>query len=53
MDDQDIHVFVNENNVTLNGVVNSYFQKDEAERIAWGAPGIATLTNELSIDLKD
>jgi osmotically-inducible protein OsmY len=53
MDDQDIHVYVNENHVTLNGVVNSYFQKDEAERIAWSAPGIATLKNELSINLKD
>jgi len=53
MDDQDIHVFVTENNVTLIGVVNSYFQRDEAERIAWSAPGIWTLTNELSIDLKD
>jgi len=53
MNDQDIQVYVNENNVTLNGVVNSYFQKDEAERIAWNAPGIATVKNELSIDFKD
>jgi osmotically-inducible protein OsmY len=53
MDDQDIHVYVTENHVTLNGVVNSYFQKAEAERIAWSAPGIATLKNELSIDLRD
>lgn len=53
MNDQDIQVYVKENKVTLNGVVNSYFQKDEAERIAWSAPGIETLKNELSIDLKD
>jgi len=53
MDDQDIHVYVKENHVTLDGVVNSYFQKEEAERIAWSAPGIATLKNELSIELRD
>jgi len=53
MDDQDIQVYVNENNVTLNGIVNSYFQKDEAERIAWNAPGVRTVKNELSIDFKD
>ncbi|MBB6130687.1 BON domain-containing protein [Mucilaginibacter lappiensis] len=53
MDDQDIHVYVTENNVTLNGVVNSYFQKDEAERITWNAPGVRTVKNELSIDLKN
>ena len=53
MDDQDIHVYVKENHVTLDGVVNSYFQKEEAERIAWNAPGIATLQNELSINLRD
>ena len=50
---QDIDVYVTENNVTLNGVVNSCFQKDEAERIAWGTPGIATLKNELSIVFKN
>ena len=50
---QDIDVYVTENNVTLNGVVSSCFQKDEAERIAWGTPGIATLKNELSIIFKD
>ena len=53
MHDQDIQVYVNENNVTLNGIVNSYFQKDEAERIDWSAPGVGTVKNELSIDFKD
>ena len=53
LDDQDIQVYVNENNVTLNGLVNSYFQKDEAERIAWNAPGLAMVKNELFINFKD
>jgi osmotically-inducible protein OsmY len=50
MDDQDIRVEVSGNNVTLNGVVNSYFQKYEAERIAWNAPGVCTVYNELAIE---
>lgn len=50
MDDQDIQVEVSGKNVTLNGVVNSYFQKYEAERIAWCAPGVCTVNNELAIE---
>lgn len=51
--DQDIQVYVTENNVTLNGVVNSWYQKEEAERMAWNAPGVLAVSNELVIDLKD
>jgi len=51
--DQDIQVYVTENNVTLNGVVNSWYQKEEAERMAWNAPGVLAVANELVIDLKD
>lgn len=53
MDDQDVRVKVDGKTVTLNGVVNSYYQKEEAERIAWKAPGVNTVVNELAIDLKD
>jgi len=53
MDDQDITVDVLANNVTLYGTVNSYYQKNEAERIAWNAPGVWTVKNELVIDFKD
>ena len=52
-EDQDINVSISNNNVTLNGTVNSYYQKDEAEKIAWNAPGVWTVKNELVIDLKD
>jgi len=53
MDGQDVRVTVTGKVVTLNGVVNSYYQKEEAERIVWQAPGINTVVNELAIELKD
>jgi osmotically-inducible protein OsmY len=53
MADQDIQVYVTGNKVTLNGVVNSWYQKEEAARIAWNAPGVLSVDNELAIDLKD
>ncbi len=53
MANQDVSVSILNNNVTLNGTVNSYFQKEEAERIAWKAPGVWTVKNELVIDFKD
>jgi osmotically-inducible protein OsmY len=53
MDQQDVRVKVDGKTVTLNGVVNSYYQKEEAERMAWQAPGVNVVVNELAIDLKD
>ena len=48
--DQDIHVSVAENRVTLTGTVESIFQKDEAAHLAWQAPGVWTVDNELVVD---
>ncbi len=48
--DQDILVKVSGHNVTLSGTVTSWYQKDEAGRIAWGAPGVWTVDNELVIE---
>lgn len=50
MDNQDIRVNVSGNRVTLNGTVDSLYQKGEAERIAWNAPGVWTVDNELLIE---
>ncbi len=50
IDDEDIEVKVSGNKVTLNGTVNSFYQRDEAERIARKAPGVWTVDNELVID---
>ncbi len=50
IDDKKIEVNVNENKVTLFGSVNSIFEKEEAERIAWKTPGIWALDNNLLIE---
>jgi len=53
LNDQDIRVKVSANKVTLNGIVHSLYQKDVAGRIAWNAPGVRAVDNELLIDLND
>ena len=50
IDDSDIKVKVSGHKVTLNGVVDSWYQKDEAGRIAWNAPGVWNVENELLVD---
>jgi osmotically-inducible protein OsmY len=49
IDDHFIKVKVSGHHVVLNGVVHSLFQKEEAGRIAWNAPGVWALDNELVI----
>lgn len=50
INDDEIKVNVSGNKVTLNGTVDSFYQKDEAERIAWNAPGVWSVDNELVIE---
>lgn len=50
IDDSDITVSVSGTNVTLTGTVNSWYQKDEAGRIAWNTPGIWNVKNDLTVD---
>jgi osmotically-inducible protein OsmY len=50
IDDVDIHVKVSGTKVTLTGTVNSWYQKDEAGRIAWNTPGISLVENDLTVD---
>ncbi len=49
----DIDIVVEGNKVTLLGVVDSYYEKDEAERIAYNAPGVWSVNNELVVDFDD
>ena len=48
--DKDIKVTVSGHNVTLTGAVNSWYQKDDAGRIAWNAPGVWKVDNELVVE---
>lgn len=48
--DQNIRVKVSGNTITLNGTVYSFYQKEEAAKIAWNAPGVLMVNNELIIE---
>lgn len=50
VDDTDIEVHVTGKTVTLTGTVTSWYQKEEAGRIAWNTPGIWNVNNELTVD---
>ena len=50
IDDNDIEVRVSGTTVTLKGTVNSWYQKEEAGRIAWNTPGIWHVENKLAVD---
>jgi osmotically-inducible protein OsmY len=49
VNDEDITVKTTAHKVTLTGSVDSWYQKDEASRIAWNAPGVWTVDNELVV----
>ena len=48
--DNDIEVEVSGHKAILSGTVDSWYQKDEAERIAFNAPGVWSVDNELIVD---
>lgn len=50
IDNSDINVTVSGTTVTLSGTVDSWYQKEEAERIAWNTAGIWYVNNELTVD---
>jgi len=50
VDNHHIKVKVSGTTVTLSGTVNSWYQKGEAERIAFNTPGIWNVINEIEID---
>jgi osmotically-inducible protein OsmY len=50
IDDRNIEVSLKNHNVVISGKVNSWYEKNEAERIAWNAPGVWNVINELVVD---
>ena len=49
LDADQIAVETSGNKVTLTGKVRSYHEYDEAERIAWAAPGVNLVDNDLTV----
>ena len=50
LNDRDIRVKVMGTTVILSGTVDSWYQKDAAGRIAWSAPGVFTVENNLEVE---
>ncbi len=50
LDDEDINVKVSDHKVILTGIVGSWYQKEEAGRIAWKANGVWMVDNELEVE---
>jgi len=50
VNNSDIKVQVSGTTVTLTGTVKTWYQKEEAGRIAWKTPGIWHVKNDLSVD---
>lgn len=44
-----VTVIVEGGTVTVKGVVHSYAEKHEAERVAWSAPGVTSVKNEIEV----
>ena len=48
--DNEIGVMVSGHTATLSGTVDSWYQRDEAGRIAWNAPGVWSVENNLAVE---
>ena len=53
INDRYIRVHISENKVKLEGSVESWYEKDEAARISWNAPGVNSVENDLIVENRD
>jgi osmotically-inducible protein OsmY len=49
VDANQIKVEILENKVVLRGEVRNHAERDEAERVAWAAPGVSSVENHLTV----
>ena len=50
LNSKDVKVKVSGTKITLIGTVSSWYQKEEAERIAWSTPGVWSVNNDLFVE---
>ena len=50
LNDHDVDVKAAGSKITLTGTVSSLYQKEEAGKIAWKAPGVEKVVNDLVVD---
>lgn len=53
IDSEKITASVSGNKVILSGTVSSYAEKEEAERVAWAAPGVSSVDSKLEIKIPE
>jgi len=51
VDSSSIKIETSGSKVTLRGKVRSWAEKKEAENIAWAAPGVLAVDNQIDIDV--
>jgi osmotically-inducible protein OsmY len=50
LDSEDIEVSVSGGAVTLSGEVRNHAERDQAERVAWRAPGVSFVDNQITVN---
>ena len=50
LDAKKIQVETTPGMVILRGIVRNYFEREEAERVAWAAPGVFSVENQLKVE---
>lgn len=50
LDSNKIEVAISDNKVTLRGKVRTYAEREEAERVAWAAPGVYSVDDKIKVE---